>query len=400
MKRVAVVGGGASGMTAAIRAAQRGAAVTIYERGERVGKKLLATGNGRCNLTNLYADETHYYGKNPKFVISALSRFSVADTIDFFGQLGLLTRTEEAGKVYPYCGQASAVLDVLRMELARLGVRILTRFEVKNIGKRQNKFSLTSYDGRRESADCVILSVGGCASPSLGSNGSGYDIARQFGHTISPLAPVLVQIKTDTAFVKALKGLKVNGVLSIEKNGRVIASDQGEILFADYGISGPPVFQLSRYAKPNTEAVIDLMKEYTQSEIIEMLSVRRSVTLTLENYFTGILQKRLGQTILRVCGMTPLSRVSDTLSDQDVCKIANTIKAWRIPITGTLSWNHAQVTSGGVETNEVSPSTMESKLVTGLYITGELLDIDGDCGGYNLQWAWSSGYLAGEAAAK
>lgn len=397
--RIAVIGGGASGIMAAIRASQCGAAVTVYERMDRIGKKILATGNGRCNLTNRGVDVTYYHGSNPKFVISALSRFSVDDTLDFFAQIGLLTRTEDRGKVYPYCGQASAVLDVLRAEMARLGIKIVPKFEAAQIQKQDGGFLLKSYDGRNEYADRVILAAGGRASPSLGSNGSGYDIAVKLGHTVTSVSPVLVQIKTDTPFIKGLKGLKVNGKLTIEQNGKIIGQDSGEILFADYGISGPPVFQLSRYAQSGAIAVIDIMPEYQQEEIAEMLSARRRLNVSLEDYFTGMLMKRLGQTLLKVCGITPLSRASSSLSDRDVSLLAATIKAWRLPITGTLSWNNAQVTSGGVLTKEISPSTMESKCVPGLYITGELLDIDGDCGGYNLQWAWSSGYVAGEAAA-
>lgn len=400
MTRVAVVGGGASGLIAAVRAAQMGADVTVYERGERVGKKILSTGNGRCNLTNINADVSHYHGQNPKFMMSALSRFSVGDTLEFFGDLGLLTKTEDEGRVYPRCGQASAVLDVLRMALERFGINVVCGFEVKDVRKNKGGFLIEAYDGSIEYADRVILAAGGRAAPSLGSNGSGYEIAKRLGHTITPLAPALVQIKTNTAIVKSLKGLKIDARLTIESGGQAVANDKGEALFTDYGISGIPAFQLSRYAKKGADAVLDLTPEYTREELKAMLEVRKYNGSSLEAYFTGMFQKRVGHAVLKTCGLLPLSRSADSLSSEEILSLAATIKAWRFPIEGTLSWNNAQVTSGGVSTKEVSPTTMESKLVRGLYITGELLDIDGDCGGYNLQWAWSSGYTAGEAAAE
>lgn len=399
MKQVAVIGGGASGLMAAISAAYAGAQVTVYERTDRVGKKILATGNGRCNLTNINADVEKYHGKNPKFILSAFSQFSPADTIDFFERLGLLTKTEEAGKVYPYSDQASSVLDVLRMEIERLGIKTVTGFEAAELIRQRGKFRILSYEHTEASADAVILSVGGKAAPNLGSNGSGYAILKKLGHSVTPLLPSLVQIKTDTQWIKALKGIKINANAAVLNRNIVLREEYGEVLFTEYGVSGPPIFQISGCAAKGDTLALDVMPEYTIEEIQQMLRQRRVQTKSLEQYFTGMLNKRLGQTLLKVCGIVPFSRCSDTLSDGEIYALAKTIKHWEIPLKGTMSWNNAQVTAGGIHTAEVVPSTMESKLVKGVYITGELLDIDGDCGGFNLQWAWSSGYIAGGNAA-
>ncbi len=402
MKKTAIIGGGASGMVAAITAARLGARVTVYERTDRVGKKILATGNGRCNMTNINADESHYFGKNKRFVRGALMRYDVDSTLDFFRELGIVTKTEDEGKVYPYSSQASSVLDVLRFEMERLGIEIVTGFEVSNILPSKNGFEIVSYNGERRRCDKVIVAAGGKASPQLGSNGSGYDLVKRLGHTITPLFPALVQIKTETGFVKPLKGIKTDARITIVKNDKQTRSEEGELLFTEYGISGPPVFKASVEVcgEKNVSVVIDLMPEYNIEEIEKMLRSRKNGAVTLENYLVGMLNKRLGQTLIKHVGISPLSRRSDSLSNEEIRRIASGIKVLTLKCEGTMSWNNAQATMGGVNVNEVSPSTMESKLVKGLYITGELLDVCGDCGGYNLQWAWSSGMAAGTDCVK
>lgn len=399
--KIAVAGGGASGMTAAITATRLGAEVTVYERADRVGRKILATGNGRCNMTNVGADESHYYGADKRFVRGALMRFGVSETLAFFEALGIVVKTEDEGKVYPYSSQASSVLDVLRFEMERLGVRVVTNFDIKEIKPVKNGFELISYSGEKKRCDRVIASFGGKASPQLGSNG-GYDILKRLGHTVTPLYPALVQIKTETDFVKPLKGIKLDAEITIVKNGKRARTEYGELLFTDYGISGPPVFKASveMCGAKNASVIIDMMREYSVSEVENMLRARRKIGVTLENYLVGMLNKRLGQTLIKRCGITPLSRRADSLTNEEIKKIASAIKSLELKTDGTMSWNNAQVTMGGVNVREVSPSTMESKIVKGLYITGELLDVCGDCGGYNLQWAWSSGMAAGTAAAK
>lgn len=389
---VAVIGGGASGLAAAIAARRNGVSVTIYESGERIGRKILATGNGRCNMTNMNACADNYYGKNRDFVRGAIEQFWVEDTLNFFSELGILYKVEDGGKVYPYCDQASAVLDVLRMRAAEDGINIRTGFEVQSVEKHSNGFSIVSYKGERAGGDRVIAACGGKAAPSLGSNGSGYEILKKLGHRITDLRPSLVQIKTETEVVKKLKGIKIDGKLTIGG-----CSERGEILFTEYGISGPPVFSLTSRLESQKYALIDIMPDFSSEQIVEFLYSRigMSPERRLEDFFTGMLNKRVGQALLKYLDIAPLSRSAVTLGENEIRRIADTIKAWRFNITGTMSWNNAQVTKGGADTTEFNPRTMESKKVKDLYACGELLDIDGDCGGYNLQWAWSSGYIAG-----
>lgn len=396
MNRIAIIGGGASGLTAAIAAAERGAQVVIFEANERVGKKILSTGNGRCNMTNINADINHYHGEDPSFIHGAASVMWVDDTIRFFRRIGILTREEENGKIYPYCGTASSVLDALRERIRVLGISVRTGFEVKDIIKKKDGFMIVSFKNEREKASSVIISTGGKAAPSSGSKGIGYELLKKFGHTSTKLRPSLVQIKTQPDTVRKLKGIKVISDVSI--NG---ITENGEVLFTDYGLSGPPIFYLSSYIDKSESISLDLMPEYSEDDV-EILLQEKSKNCPatpLENFMAGIINKKVGQIILKQAGISPLSRESGSLSKDEIRRAAKLIKCWSFKIEGTMSWNNAQVTRGGVRTCEFDPVTLESKLIPGIYASGEVLDIDGDCGGYNLQWAWSSGYAAGAAAA-
>lgn len=391
--KIAVIGGGASGLTAAIFASQYGGDVTVYESGTRVGRKILATGNGRCNMTNINADVRHYHGKNPKFILGAKNRFWIDETLEFFKTLGVVTKVEENGKVYPYSDQASAVLDVLRFRAEMAGVKIVTDFDVKTV---TDDFKLLSYDGRTARADKVIVATGGKAAPDLGSKGAGYDILKSFGHTVTELRPSLVQLKTEPEVVRKLKGIKLMANVTLGSN-----TEYGEVLFTEYGLSGPAVFALSSQLNNDKFISLDIMPEYSRDDIYSMLIERISNNskIPLESFFVGMLNRRVGQALLKFLGIEPLSRYALTLSDKEINRICDTIKEWKFAITGTMSWNNAQTTRGGALTDEFDPITMQSKLKQGLYAVGEVLDIDGDCGGYNLQWAWSSGAMAGMAAA-
>jgi len=382
---VAVIGGGASGIMAAIFAARRGAKVTILEKNPRIGKKILSTGNGRCNFTNINAKAEDY---NSAFVQYALSKFSPKDTIDFFREIGLMSRIEAEGRVYPMSGQASAVLDVLRLELSRLNVSVLTDFDVKKLIKNHNGFELLSKD-QKISAKKVIVSTGGKAAPKSGSDGWGYELLKTLGHKTTKLIPSLVQLKTE----KSVAGVRAYGKVTTASG----KSDVGEIQFNNYGISGIPVFGIAKYVKSGEPVFLDLMPEYTEEDLVSILKNRP--VQTMETYMIGILNKLLGQFFLKECGISPLTRMSDTLTDSEITKMAKKIKSWRFDVTGTMPWDNAQVTAGGIELSDVDEATMESRIIKNLYITGELLDIDGPCGGYNLQWAWSSGMLAGSEAA-
>lgn len=394
-KKIAIIGGGASGLFAAIAAKNENTCVTIYEKEKRVGRKILATGNGRCNMTNMTANIDDYHGSDVGFINFAIDTFWVNRTLDLFESMGILWKEEEDGKVYPYSDTASSVLDVLRRRVSELGICTVCDFAVKNIKKHGNAFVLDNGQGQNNTFDKVIIATGGKAGTQLGSDGSGYKLLKSFGHKITDVYPSLVQIKTETDTVKKLKGIKVNAKVSIGK-----MSKTGEVLFADYGISGPPVFWLSSYIGDKKETVIDIMPEYSYAQVYDMIALRckNLGNVPLEDFFVGMINKRVAQALLKHIGIEPLSRLAGTLSQKEIKSVASVIKGLKLKIEGTASWNNAQVTKGGADVTQFNPHTMESKLVKGLYACGEVLDIDGDCGGYNLQWAWSSGYIAGSAA--
>lgn len=406
-KTVIVIGGGASGLMAAIIAARNGADVKILEQMNRVGKKILATGNGRCNLTNENIVLERYHGKNPQFAIEVLKGFDVLKTIDFFEKLGISCKVEDGGKVYPASDQASSVLDVLRYELLSLGVPEICESGVKSIHKDKKDFTIILRSGEQLRCDRVILAAGGKASPSLGSNGSGYNLAIPFGHRLVEPIPALVQLKLDKPFLKGIKGVRLIVKASIGVNEILLRDEYGEVLFTDYGISGPAVFQLSRRAgeeiqKLNTPWIkIDMFPQRIFQEFIDMLNTRFSnqPEKPLDFSFIGLLNKRLINVVLKEAKIEDIHKPCGKTTTEERKNIADILKQWKMDIIGTQSWSEAQVTAGGIDVNDVNPKTMESKLVTGLYFSGEILDIDGDCGGFNLQWAWSSGYTAGTHAA-
>jgi len=406
-KKVLIVGGGASGMMAAIAAARSGAEVTVLEQLNRVGKKLLATGNGRCNLTNVDISIDRYHSSYPEFPEKVLSQFGYKDTVAFFEELGIAHKVEELGKVFPYSDQASSVLDVMRWEMESLGVEERVDSEVITITPSKRGFTVVLKNNDKLSADAVILATGGKASPNLGSTGSGYILARKLGHSITTTFPSLVQLNLNAPFLRALKGIKFIGSAAIYDEEACLRREEGEILFTDYGISGPPIFQLSRSAgelliknrKPTL--IIDMFPELMEVQLKETLGIRFGCrpSKSAEFSLVGLLNKKLIPTVLREAGITDLSRPCGSISQEERAKLSSILKGWRFQVTGTQSWMQAQVTAGGVDVREVNPDTMESRLVPGLYLCGELLDVDGDCGGFNLQWAWSSGYLAGISAA-
>lgn len=401
-RKIAVIGGGAAGIMAAITAAKNNADVVIYERNDRIGKKILATGNGRCNLTNITADVKNYHGKDTNFIVEIMNDFWVGETLDFFTDIGLVYKVEEEGKVYPYSNHAASVLDVLRFELDRLNVEIRYGFEVKEISRNKDTFALTSYKSEKAYADKIIITTGGKASPASGSNGSGYALLEKFGHKLIPVFPSLVQIKLKNNELKQLNGLKIDGEISAKEKGRVVRKEKGEILFTEYGISGPAVFSISRIAgeRKGCSLEIDMMPEYSFNDIVEILTAHRNIMTYVDELFAGILNRRVGQMIIKSCNDLKMNDDIKKITDKDIKNMAEKLKCFTVVSDGTMSWNNAQVTAGGIETEEFSSKTLESKLVKGIYAAGEILDIDGDCGGYNLQWAWSSGYTAGKNAAE
>ena len=389
---IAVIGGGASGLIAAISAKNENTDVTIYEKEKRVGRKILATGNGRCNMTNTTASYNDYHSLDIKFIYPTIERFWVDQTLDFFENIGILWKEEDEGKVYPYSDTASAVLDVLRQRLEKIGVITECEFAVKKIKKQNNQFIIEDKNGKRKRADRVIIATGGMAGAQLGSDGSGYKLLESLGHKITKLYPSLVQIRTQTDTVKKLKGIKVNAKVSVGDKEKT-----GEVLFTDYGISGPPVFWLSSYIEGEKEITLDIMPEYSYTDISDMITKRVNTLgdIPLEDFFVGMLNKRVSQALLKHIGVEPLSRLASSLSRKEIQALSSIIKNFKLQIKGTSTWNNAQVTKGGADVSQFNADTMESRLVKGLYCCGEVLDVDGDCGGYNLQWAWSSGYIAG-----
>ena len=403
---ILIIGGGAAGMLAAIVAARRGARVTVAERLPKVGRKLLATGNGRCNLTNLQPDLSHYHGRDTSFARTALEAFGARDSLDFFAELGIETRTEAGGKVFPVTDQAAAVLDVLRLEMEALGVEVIGDCKVQGVQRRGPGFVCACGDGHELKADRVILATGGQSTPNLGSNGGGFKIAQALGHTLVTPRPALVQIKLDAPFLARLKGVRVEAGVAILVDGRVIRRDRGELLFTEYGLSGIPVMNLSRIVSENLKRLdrvalaLDLFEDRTAADLEDNIShrVARQRERLLEDSLIGRMPKRLIPVTVREAGLADPRTPCAQVGEKAIAALARLLKDWRIPCAGTLSWMHSQVTAGGVATDEVDPATMQSRRVPGLIFAGEVLDIDGDCGGYNLQWAWSSAYVSATAA--
>ena len=404
--KIAIIGGGAAGMVAAITAAKEGCEVTIIEKSDRIGKKILATGNGKCNLTNTDFDVDKYYCEDKEKLSRIFRVFSSWDTITFFEDAGLMIR-DKGGYIYPYCEQASAVLDVLRMQLEKYHVKICTETIVQNIVREEKKkgFTLTEKTGKKYFFDKVILACGSLASIKKAEGKNGYDLAKGFGHHIKKLMPGLCGLRSDEEFVKALAGVRAQGKVTLYGDGILLAEEKGEIQFTDYGISGIPVFQISRVAayahekKQDLIVKVDFFPELDDKtyEFMNRLRYERNSEKTLENYMTGILNKKINMVLIKLAGCKPSVKACDA-GYQKVAKIMVLCKGLTIHIKEPGYMENAQVCAGGVDFEEVT-TELESKLVEGLFFAGEMLDVDGKCGGYNLQWAWSSGYVAGKNAA-
>lgn len=404
-RHVIIVGGGASGLVAAIATARDGADVTIIEQKDRVGKKILSTGNGRCNLTNEYMNAECFRGDDTTIVPQVLKQFGYEETTFFFEDLGVLLKNRQ-GYIYPISDQASTVLDVLRMEIEHLSVQVVLEESVQHIKKMKKGFAVTTNHSTYFS-DAVILATGGKASPVLGSDGSGYGLAKQLRHTISPVVPALVQLIGKGNYFKQISGVRTNATVNLYVDDVFAASDTGELQLTNYGISGIPVFQISRYAakalyeKKQVTASIDFLPTMTEEELNEFIQTRRQSQSykTAEDFFVGMFHKKLIGMFLKIAKIS-LNQAVETILPKQWKQLLALFKYFKVEIEGTNSFDQAQVCAGGVRTTEINPETMESLYVDGLYLTGELLDIDGICGGYNLQWAWATGYIAGKNAAK
>lgn len=403
-KSVCVIGGGAAGMMAAITAAREGAKVTILEAGDRLGKKILVTGNGRCNLGNLMLDIGCYHG-SCRFLREALASFGTRETISFFEGLGLMIK-DKNGYLYPFCEQASAVLDVLRHEIKELGIQVEYDFKVSGVTPKEKQgFRVKSEHGSME-FDHVIITCGGKASPKTGSDGSGYEIARKLGHRVTEVLPALTYLKCKESFFKSIAGVRTDAVITLyKKDGEMLCEERGELQLTEQGISGIPTFQLSSFAARSLlrikeiPASIDFLPDVQETEIKELAQKRLFLCgeRSIEEFFTGILNKKVMAVLLKTAGLKPADS-SKTLTEKRIAEVIWLAKSFRVTVVGTGDFQNCQVCSGGVDCGQIT-QTMESKLVRGIYFAGEILDVDGRCGGYNLQWAWTSGHIAGISAA-
>ncbi|MDP2425696.1 MAG: NAD(P)/FAD-dependent oxidoreductase [Candidatus Izemoplasmatales bacterium] len=399
---IVIIGGGASGLMAAIIAARNHGQVTILERNNRIGKKILATGNGRCNFTNAFASSIHY--NHPDFVDSVLKQHSAIDTISFFESLGIAHKIEEEGKTYPLSDQASSMVDVLLYEVTRLKIDVRTEAKVVQIKKEKVGFTVILHDGQKIYASKVIVSTGGKAMPSSGSDGSGYALLQSLGHHSTTIFPALTKLTLDCPYLKHLDGVKIPGTVQLLSTNQVVQEESGDILFTSYGISGPPILELSRRANEllllgtKVEIKVILVTHLTKEEVA--LRFEQSLDKPIDFSLVGLINKRLISPLLKDSGIANQTAKVSTLSKAQLFTLLSKLFDWRFVVTGSKGFEDAQVTAGGIMMSEVNKDTLESLLVKGLYITGEVLDIDGLCGGYNLQWAWSSGYVAGLHASK
>lgn len=426
MKKIVIIGGGAAGMTAAIAAAQyikktdQKSEIWILEHKDIVGKKLLSTGNGRCNLTNKVMDSDCYYSEHPKIVWQILEKFGMEDTLKLFQEIGIFVKSKN-GYYYPRSEQAAAVRELFEIYLERLGVRICTGIHVKRIKKEKSAFLIHAFQNTSSKedvsskkdknisirADKVILTCGGMAAPVLGSDGSGYDLVRSLGHSIVPVVPALVQLRVKDHPLKQAAGVRTEGTVSLYVNKKLMGADTGELQITEYGISGIPVFQISRHAskalfhKLPVRAEIDFLPDISEETMLSVLRYKKEKNekTCIFDVLLGIFNKKLIPCLLKNAGIDFKLKICE-LNEQKLEKLISTCRHFPLTISGTNGFEQAQVCAGGVRLSEINASTMESLCCNDLYLAGEILDADAVCGGYNLQWAWATGYLAGFHAVK
>ncbi len=373
MKKIAVIGGGAAGMTCAVALARGGAEVTLLERGDRLGRKLSASGNGQGNVTNLNMGAEHYFSDDAEKVARVLARFSSADTIAFLEGMGGIFLPDARGRVYPAGRQASAVTDLLRFELKRLGVKVLFGARAQTLSYAE-QFRVQA-GAEWVAADAVVLAAGGMAAPNFGTDGSAYALAEAFGHTIVPPSPVLVQLRCDPKEVRGLKGIRTDASLTVLRGKKAVFTGRGDVLFTESGVSGDAVFRASSYAQKGDVLLLDLLPDVEEGRLKRALSKK-----TGEEALLCVVNNGLGRALMKRAEGEAL---------------ATLIKAFPLEVTGTLGFSHAQATRGGIPLSETDEN-LQSVRRGGLFFAGEILNVDGECGGYNLQWAFSSAHIAAE----
>lgn len=398
---VIIIGGGAAGLCAAVYLKQKSPvkSVRVLEALPRVAKKLITTGNGRCNISNKNISLDHYHGENKEFCRCALEKYNLSVCEAFFESIGIPFMYED-DKAYPASLQAGSVVDCLRFAAEELGVIIHTDTKVTDINTMGKSYKIIA-DKMSFIAENVIIATGGLAGgEKLGCDGSMLKLLKKAGFTVTETTPSIVQIKTENDITKQLKGIKVDALVKLQSGDKLLKKDFGEVLFTDYGLSGPPVMQVSREVSKtkNTAVYLDLMPDTNFDTLCAIIEKRVSImkNRVLEEFFTGMFNKRLGQVVLKSAGFK-LSDKTQIIEKSGVQKIAHIIKNMKFTVTGTTGFANAQVTAGGLDTRQFCDNTMESKDCKNLYCVGEILDIDGDCGGFNLQWAWSSAMCAAQA---
>ncbi len=356
--------------------------VILLERGERLGRKLSATGNGQGNVTNVNLSVSHYFTDDKSAVESILNGFDDKALISFLESLGGLFESDARGRVYPTGKQASAVTDLLRFALARVGVQIVTGCTVTGVTHQKGEYTLSTAEGKTFTAHTLVLATGGKAAKNFGTDGTGYALAKALGHSVTPLYPALVQIKTDTAYIKSLKGIRADCLVRAYDNGKELTHARGDVIFTDYGVSGNAIFQVSSYLTDakNPEIVLEFLPDIDEEKLTGLLS-NKAQFCQKEELLGCVLNNQIGRALLR--------RLQAEKGGVSVKEAVRLIKKFTLRVTGTLGFDYAQVTRGGIPMSEVNVDLM-SKKSPNLYFCGEILNVDGECGGYNLQWAFSS----------
>ena len=386
-----VIGGGAAGLMAGCMLARAGLRVEILEKQPRVGKKLLATGNGRCNFTNMCAAPDDYHGSRAH-IEAVLRDCPPEEVAGIFEEMGVPAYVDSQGRAYPMSNMASSVLDALRLAFSEAGGEVNTSFEAVSLAKERD-FAVASADGRVSRGDRVILAVGGLAAPRLGG-GDGAALIARTGHKMTPRFPAITPVRTETGPIRGLKGMKVRGRVALMDGAEALRSESGEVLFTEYGLSGICVMQLSRMINGLKNPSISLDMAPDMPEAALFARARALENRALEDFLNGIVPRRVGISVIKYAGISDISARAGDLSRKNISAIYRAMRNFTLKVQGACGFDSAQVTAGGVDMGGFDPETLESRMVPGLYVAGEFCDVDGDCGGYNLNWAWASAICA------